>query len=444
MSHTTVDAVGNLHDTTNGHFAGHLQAEGDADQLLAGQDQPEPEPGYLIPSWGMEEAQTRIDKANRALAKAGIEQRFEATWGEPELRTERDEEGRDHLVEYRRLTLNHPKISYEGWRFVAALDETDGGMIVRTAPDVDLEGYRPEASWCDHCQTHRQRNKTFLVQHEDGTLVQVGSDCIEKFLGVKPKGLAWIGVDLMEDAGWHGGTHGTEVGNDTRMVVAAAMIASRMGVDYKPSSFTHSTADDVRDILWHSGGSSEQKAARRAAYEQAKELVDSGKVDEVMDAVRNMTGESDYVVNMRTLIDNPSSRYKHAGFVASAVKVWAKDQERQVRERVPRKEGFVAPTGTQLKTLKTADGKAGVEVTVEKMFTSESYFGYNPTLSTRVIMRTTDGQTVMWKASGVPELEQGQKVRLVGGSVKDNSQYEGRDQTVVTRVKWETDEETAS
>lgn len=442
----TVDAVGNLHSTSDGHFAGHIQVEGDADQLLGGIDaQPEPDPGYLIPSWGMEEARARIEKANRSLAKAGIEQRFEATWGEPEYRTEVDEEGREHLEEYRRLTLNHPKISYEGWRFVASLDETDGGMIVRTVPGAELDGYRPEASWCDHCQTHRQRNKTFLVQHEDGTLVQVGSDCIEKFLGVRPKGLAWIGVDLMEGEHWSGGgSRGVEAGNDTRLVVAAAMIASRNGTDYKPSSFGHSTADDVRDILWHTGGSIEQKAARRAAYEQAKALVDSGAVDEVMEAVRSMQGDSDYATNMRTLIENPASRYKHAGYVASAVKVWAKAKEIAVQQRTPRKQGFVAPAGTQLKTLKTADGKAGVAVTVEKMFTSESYFGYNPTLSTRVIMRTEDGQTVMWKASGVPDLKQGEKIRLVGGSVKEHGQWQEQDQTVVTRVKWETDEEAAS
>ena len=441
-----IDQVGNLHEAGNGQFAGRAFSEADADQVL-GTDQSgtaagdsEPDPGYLVPSWGMTIANDKVDKANRRLARAGIEERFEASWGEPELVTERDDEGRDHTVEYRRLTLNHPRISYGGWRFVASLDETEAGMIVRSVPDADLEGYRPETAWCDHCGTRRQRNETYLVQHEDGTVMQVGSTCMQDFLGVQPKGLWAIGLDLGADAEseWSGRGGGSgEMLVDTRMVIASALVASSMGRDFRPSSFEHSTSDGVKDTLWFSGGSADQKAARRAAYEQAEALAGSAQVDEVIEAVRSMTGDSDYAVNMRTLIEGGHSRLRHAGMLASAVKVWAKDQEFKVRESRPRKQGFLAPEGTKLNALKAADGKPGVRATVEKAFVSESYFGYNPSYSTLVIMRTEDGQTLKWQASGVPDLENGSEIRLTGGSVKAHDNYQGVDQTAVTRVKWE-------
>lgn len=441
---STIDAVGNLHDAA-GQFAGRVRGEADADNLLEepGVDEAREPVRYAIPSWGVEAATARIDKANRRLARAGVEERFEPLWGETRLVTYTDAEGREHSVEYIDLELNHPRLSCEGWTFAAALDQTEAGMIVRTAPDVDLAGYRPEESWCDHCGTRRQRATTYLVQHEDGTTMQVGSTCMQDFLGVEPKGLWSIGSDPLEGAedewGRGGGGFSSAASlEDTRMVVAAALVASNMGRDYRPSSFDNSTPDEVRDILWGTGGSREQRAARAAAYEKAKALVDGGTVDEVVAAAAAMEGNSDYAENMRTLMGAEHTRSKHVGFVASSVKAWAKDAEKRVRESRPKAQGWIAPAGAKLNTLTmTADGSKGVDATVEKAITLESFYGYHPSYSTLLIMRTADGHTVKWKASSLVDLDPGDQIRLTGGSVKEQSTYEGTDQTVITRAKFD-------
>lgn len=51
------------------------------------------------------------------------------------------------------------------------------------------------------------------------------------------------------------------------------------------------------------------------------------------------------------------------------------------------------------------------------------------------ILRTEDGQTLKWKASGIPDLKVGTKVVLTGGAVKDHEECNGVDQTAITRVK---------
>ena len=54
---------------------------------------------------------------------------------------------------------------------------------MRSVPGVELDGWRPEVSECDHCGTTRRRSATYLVEHEDGSRKQVGSSCMADFLG---------------------------------------------------------------------------------------------------------------------------------------------------------------------------------------------------------------------------------------------------------------------
>ena len=74
-----------------------------------------------------------------------------------------------------------------GWTFLATLVHTDDGNIIRSVPGfVAPVDYRDKAPLCDHCHTHRVRRDTFIVRHEDGRTMQVGSSCLEDFIGVSP------------------------------------------------------------------------------------------------------------------------------------------------------------------------------------------------------------------------------------------------------------------
>src|SRR3972149_3916096 len=64
-------------------------------------------------------------------------------------------------------------------------------MILRNVPGETLpESWRRADQKCDHCGLIRKRNETFVVRHEDGTLKQIGRQCIADFLGHKgPEGM---------------------------------------------------------------------------------------------------------------------------------------------------------------------------------------------------------------------------------------------------------------
>lgn len=404
---------------------------------------------YDIPAWGRAAATAKVGKANKRLARAGIEQRFEMTWSEPKTRTETRADGSDVTYEYSTLTLNHPVICYDGWEFVASLDDTGNGMIVRSRPGAELGGWRPEAQRCDHCGKFRARSETYVVRNEQtGELMQVGSSCMQNFLGIRPNGLWAIGFDPLADeeqedtddlgGSWGGASMRDEL-HDTRQVIAAALILTQYGRDYRPATFEESTSDQVKDVLWGTGGTDEQKQARFRLRRQAADLAKTDAVDQVLSAVADMKAGTDYADNMRMLAGAEAVQYRHAGLMASAVKVWAKQQEVAAAEKAnPRKEGFLAPEKTQLKTLRTRDGRPGVAVTIQKVFYGTSYDPYGrERMNTTLIMRTEDGQTLKWRASSGLDVNPGDELLLTGGSVKAHSQYDGHDQTDLQRVKFD-------
>lgn len=55
---------------------------------------------------------------------------------------------------------------------------------------------------CNHCGTNRNRTSTYLLQSDDGEVKQVGSNCLEAFTGIAPKGLwsmEWAPDDASSD-----------------------------------------------------------------------------------------------------------------------------------------------------------------------------------------------------------------------------------------------------
>lgn len=75
-----------------------------------------------------------------------------------------------------------PKLA--GWEFIGVIVPMGVGNILKIVGNEEVpEAYRTAEPKCDHCKTIRRRNETYLVRHESGEWKQVGSTCIEDFLG---------------------------------------------------------------------------------------------------------------------------------------------------------------------------------------------------------------------------------------------------------------------
>ena len=424
-----------------GQFAVGAHAEPDGLALVPDDvDEPPALPCYDIPSARLHDAIAKIDTANRKLERAGIENRFTYQTQEYLQKSTRDAYGYPQVsYELRtKLTLSEPEVAYNGWEFVAALDATEHGFIARTAPGQDLEGWRPDAQECDHCGKARHRNSTYIVKNAAGERKQIGSNCLEPFLGVKPKGLWALEWDLdMEEPGEQddydaGGSGGGSDAIPVRDLIATALAVSDGGKGFLSRAKAMewektSTADATNSHLFDRSRTEREARERAEAEVAAAGYLKDGTVDAVIAAAQAAEGDGDYVTNLKTALAGEWVGRQHAAIAISAIGVWRRGQERAA-EKATITKGFAAPVDAKI---------TGIAATVKKVSYHENPYDYNGGVNTLVIFQTPDGHQVKWFASGRKDFEVGQVGTFSGGTVKAHDEYRGVDQTVVTRVKFE-------
>jgi hypothetical protein len=166
---------------------------------------------YELRESRVEAAYAVITKANKRAAKVGaapviltVVRSFEKTHYLGESLLERV----PYIVRYVEVEIEGETPKFAGWTFLAVLDHShDTGTVVRAIPDAVI----PEQFWtakpvCEHCQENRRRKDTYIVQHDDGTIKQVGSTCIQDFLGGQdPQGAIAALKSIFEVCGFLGG-----------------------------------------------------------------------------------------------------------------------------------------------------------------------------------------------------------------------------------------------
>lgn len=90
--------------------------------------------------------------------------------------------GRKHYARYVIIEVDGTAI-INGWEFVATIDHTENGNIIRGFSDIEIpERYRTAPSICEHCHSNRIRKFTYLVRNkETGEFKQVGKSCLNDY-----------------------------------------------------------------------------------------------------------------------------------------------------------------------------------------------------------------------------------------------------------------------
>ena len=383
----------------------------------------------------MDEVHHKVDVANRRLARLGLEERFEVEiLGErSESRTnDAGERETREMVDYK---LNRPAIKLGDWQFAGRLDFLDDGTpVAMTAPDVELHGFRPETQMCDHCGTNRNRTSTYLLQSGDGEVKQVGSNCLEAFTGIAPKGLwsmEWEPDDASSDDEGGFGSGGWEraaaPGDVLRMALAVTDNGrSYMSVARAEYSGQNATSGTVRLYLFPSPrerDTPEYQAA--AALAQAPETAELAK--QVLEYARTIEGDDDYPSNLRSMAAQEHLSSKHIGLMASAVSGWRRKQEQEAKAEADR----ATPA------LNEWAGTAGEKLTAisatvvgTQYIPGDRYGG-----QTLITIRDDKGRTLKWFASNPPDVEEGGRVTIDKATIKGLDEYQGAKQTMLTRAK---------
>jgi hypothetical protein len=387
---------------------------------------------YEMPRHNEAAAINSIEKANRRAERAGVADRFTYTITHSERKRRNQYTGIEFVEERTTLILNRPTVKHDGYEFIATLTwDDEAGMIARIVPGETLAA-RPDARRCDVCETSRRRVDTYVVR-KDGVETQVGSNCLVRFMGIKPAGLWMLAFDLdvtegSDEDGWGGGFSRGEVRLDTvdLLALGLAVVKDQGWVSRGKAEAwgKAATADVVSNILFVRPTGRDADAVRRWNAEMvATSHTLRGEAATVLDAARNLDGDNDYVLNLRAATTPDTVSTRNMALVLSAIAAHQNRVERAARE-----------AATPVATSKHL-GVAKAKITVKGAVTTHRYIDGDYGVRTLIEVTSTDGDVVKWWATGAhDEVEVGDAVEITG-TVKAHEEYRGVKCTVILRAK---------
>lgn len=323
-----------------------------------------------------------------------------------------------------------------GWRFLGKLEHTAEGNILKGFGAGEIEERFADCKPnCDHCNTFRQRNGTFVVSNTDtGEQKQVGSTCVEDFTGHSDPhlllsfydGIGALGAsgepiyeDIDEIAESEPGLRRSSwLTVEDTLATACAVIRhdGRFVSASKAEKGEASTADTVHALMMKAGG----------APPNIVEQADKAKGALVLEWMRNVESNGQpYLHNLKVLGKAVAfDANKHINFVVSAPAAY----ERAVAARLAEEQRLNPNTNRHI--LEQGEKFKGRKVVFEKAAQFPTRFGVSANLT---FTDVETGATFLWKTSSSCPMKKGHEY-LINGTVKGHSYYQERAQTELVRV----------
>ncbi len=396
-----------------------------------------------IPLRRLEEFESRMSKLAKRARKLGV---IEPTWELKAVRTETHrvetklnpitmESSREVKVRVADIEIVHQAVKLADWDLLAKIDPIAGGTFtINVVPGNDELANQISRDLdplkCDHCNTRRRRNATFIVRHQDGTMKQVGRNCLKDFLGhVSPEHIAamvsFMGelIKMGDSDDWGFGGMRFDPRTDLVMLLEATAAVVRVfgWVPRSQAQFSTPTADTVTTLLIGRGDH-----ADRLRREVQVGDVDVERAEQVIGWVRGM-GEQNSVFlnNLRAIFTVDEVDPKNFGFACSAISAFMRHLDRQaeiIRKRESHKNSRHVG---EIKKRQVFDS-----LHVDSVRSFETDFG----TTTLIKFTDKDGNLIVWFASGdkVDDFRLGAEVDLKA-TVTKHDEFRGEKQTVVNR-----------
>lgn len=344
------------------------------------------------------------------------------------------------------LTAERPVLA--GWVFLAVVEPLNGGNLIRQVPGANVgEGelvpWRQGQISCDHCGTIRKRTETFIVRADgsdptiaEGTYRQVGRNCLEPFLGGKSAAtiiaqLTWGDIVRAAgddgDGGWGGGTVAEVFDPKVLLAQTAAVIRLDGWVSRgqaRANDGVSATADKVLYLL--TPPFSDPKGVWRRERERcAPTPQDLTYGTEALQWAQGVAASTDYERNLSLVARQEHVKRSHVGILASAMSAYFRVLGQEVERRRIATVATVHPS--------THVGEIGqrldLKLEVQRVTTKDTDYGALHIIS----MRDQANNLVVWM-TGSTTATPGDRLH-VRGTVKKHNEYNGEQQTVLTRCR---------
>lgn len=329
------------------------------------------------------------------------------------------------------------RVKLAGWEFAAKVEPVatgNGGMIVSKAPaftDTLPDVYRDESKGmtCEHCGHIRRRKKCYVLRHDDGTWIQVGSTCLRDFLGHNPE-QALRGFDSFyefESKGRDAAREWFPEIYDSREFLAVTSGAIRVDGWIAKSSYSgNPTVYRVFSYFdW------KRKPSKFNAFAAAFEPEESDyeRADKALDWIRTVVDTSanknDYEHNLCLALAGDALDGRLTGIAASGIAAYMREMNRMAeiekRKEVAKISEFVGDIKERLRDL---------PVTIDHV----KYLSNDYGPVTLIKFRDNLGNVLSWFASGDFNVAAGDK-KMLTGTVKKHNDWQGLKETMLTRCK---------
>lgn len=360
----------------------------------------------------IERVEKKFAALNRKAKKLGLAP-IKLAIGEREENLLTDPQGRMGVFMQHSVTVSGEWPQVHGWQFVATLEHTNEGNLVKCVPGESLpESFRSCSPVCEHCKKVRRRTDTFVLRSIEGRLAQVGRNCLSDYMSGDIAALLWVAEvrDALNEF--------SESGTPERVYDVARFLGyvfeniARDG--WASSKLPRSTAGCAwSDIVTANEG---RQYGVRPEVIPTEENYKKGRL--AAEWAASLEPSSDFEHNIAILARLGYVRCATKGFAAAIAVAFDRD--------VARRKAVVS-----MAHVGTVGKREVFTLTVTRKVFIETMYG----VSTLHIMRDAQGNSVIWKSSS-EVLSEGSTYR-VKGTVKEHGEYKGAPQTVLTRCACE-------
>jgi hypothetical protein len=336
-----------------------------------------------------------------------------------------------------------------GWMLLGVLDFERGKPfpMVRSVPGQEVpSNFFTTTSTCDHCSSSRFRKVVYILKHEDGREVQVGSSCLKDFIGHGPidelvkyyalfDSLSSFGYE--EDEVPSGRRNSNSILLDKQDVLGTMIkVIDEMGYVSKKKAqeaalkdeFVETTAEIVSFVEMLRYGFisinpdlftyNQQKALELSRQELTEEQKE--RIEKILSTAEHLIPISSFNHNLKNLAISSYWMFKDFPFVAAMFPSCGGFKERVIKEGSENKVSSWVGYQGERKTF---------SVTIERIISTSSEWGNSYLHSTK----DEDGNVITF-FNGNKLGEEGEIVTITG-TVKKRDDYKGIKQTVLNRVK---------
>ena len=363
----------------------------------------------------------------------------------------------------------------DDWKLIGIIDHIEG--MVRTVPDQTIpDRYRGSENYCDHCKSRRNRKETFIVKDKNGNYAQIGRQCLIKYLGFDGdrlfKMLEWFSV-AETDFGSTGDDEYDRWFSDNsikqpftisvdEIIMTTAHWLNNHGWVSGKTAYEHegmaSTASDVRYIMFPPYGYKEamegwEDFMEREVIKVTPDLKEAleNKTTAIIEWAKTLDPKNDYLYNLKTIADNGECSFKYWGFAVSMVSAYDRAMG-QMKEYAKK-----ASAWTSNEFVGEPKERLDFVVSIDSYGMYEGMYGSG----LRVNFKDEEGNALVWFSSNTFIMGNDAEQHLyeldlnpymvqerffdkskadgtmfaITATVKKHSEFKGRKQTVLTRVK---------